>query len=129
MVMVEPWVNWWSSIIYRYLHHEPFVVDATSWKLPQGESYLSTANQALPWMVFARDRKKFQTQFPQWKIQSIEPFMSFRYLLNGAGFFKRNGCACFVGDGWAALFFISLVGITLIIFLLYEHLFICGALR
>ena len=44
---------------------------------------LSGANGALPWIIFARDRLKFEQEFPQWQIELIKPIMPFRYLLSG----------------------------------------------
>ena len=82
LAMVEPWVTAWSSMIYRHLHHEPFMPQAVEWEFPS-EGPLSGANNALPWMVFQRDRPRFEEEFPEWSIQRIEPFMPVRYLLSG----------------------------------------------
>ncbi len=38
---------------------------------------------ALPWMMFVRDRARFEREFPEWRVESISPFMPFRYLLSG----------------------------------------------
>ncbi len=83
IIMIEPWVNWWSSKIYKYLHHEPFDTKTKEWEIPKAKTYLSTANQALPWILFKRDREIFEREFPQWKIKLIEPMMPFRYLFSG----------------------------------------------
>jgi hypothetical protein len=82
IAMVEPWLSPWSRVIYRWLHHEPFVPDAVAWEFP-GNGPLSDANGALPWIVFKRDRARFQRDFPSWAIRSITPCMPFRYLLSG----------------------------------------------
>jgi SAM-dependent methyltransferase len=82
IVMVEPWVSAWSSLIYTRLHHEPFLPDAATWEFPRGGP-LSAANMALPWIVFVRDRQQFEREFPQWRVVSVTPFMPFRYLLSG----------------------------------------------
>jgi len=34
-------------------------------------------------MIFARDRLRFQQEFPNWQIELIKPIMPFRYLLSG----------------------------------------------
>jgi len=81
MVMIEPWRNRWSELVYRGLHHEPFDPHA-GWELPAGGP-LSNANGALPWIVFARDRGRFEDEFQQWEIASIEPLMPLRYLVSG----------------------------------------------
>ena len=80
--MIEPWRSVWSTWIYRHLHHEPFEPDARDWAFPSSGP-LSGANGALPWIVFERDRKKFECDFPGLEIEEIYPFMPFRYLVSG----------------------------------------------
>lgn len=80
--MIEPWVTPWSRFVYSRLHHEPFQPEAPSWELST-TGPLSGANGALPWMIFARDRLRFQQEFPNWQIELIKPIMPFRYLLSG----------------------------------------------
>ena len=82
LVTIEPWVTWWSTIIYSKLHHEPFDPEAENWTIPLSR-LLSGANSALPWIIFKRDRDLFERQFPQWKIQEISLKMPFRYLVSG----------------------------------------------
>ncbi len=82
MVMLEPWNTAWSRFVYRRLHHEPFDPDAAEWRLPDGGP-LSSANSALPWIVFARDRARLEREFPAWHVRAIEATMPLRYLLSG----------------------------------------------
>jgi SAM-dependent methyltransferase len=82
LVMIEPWVSPWSSLVYRSFHHEPFRPDAAEWEFPRGGP-LSAANMALPWILFVRDRPQFEREFPEWRIVSIRPFMPFRYVISG----------------------------------------------
>ena len=82
VAMIEPWVTRWSRLVYTRLHHEPFEPAAPSWELSAGGP-LSRANGAMPWIIFARDRLKFEQEFPHWRIELIEPMMPFRYLLSG----------------------------------------------
>jgi SAM-dependent methyltransferase len=82
VVMIEPWVSWWSSLVYPRLHHEPFRPEAAEWEFPRGGP-LSAANMALPWIMFVRDRDQFDREFPQWRVLSIRSFMPFRYLISG----------------------------------------------
>jgi SAM-dependent methyltransferase len=82
VIMIEPWVTSWSRWVYSKLHHEPFRPDALEWSFPS-KGPLSGANGALPWIIFARDRTQFEEEFPELHIQSIQPFMPFRYLLSG----------------------------------------------
>lgn len=88
IVMVEPWVTPWSTLVYTRLHHEPFEPDAPNWEFPS-TGPLSGANGALPWILFERDRTRFEHEFPQWSIELIAPMMPFRYLLSG-GISLRN---------------------------------------
>jgi SAM-dependent methyltransferase len=82
VAMIEPWVSSWSKIVYTKLHHEPFRPDAEEWEFPSSGP-LSGANGALPWIVFERDRSRFEREFPQWKIERVEKIMPMRYLLSG----------------------------------------------
>jgi hypothetical protein len=82
VIMIEPWVTPWSRFVYTQLHHEPFHPDSLSWELPTSGP-LSGANDALPWIFFARDRLKFEQEFPFWQIEMIKPIMPFRYLVSG----------------------------------------------
>jgi len=82
IVMIEPWVTPWSRFVYRHLHHEPFLPEAATWEFPS-VGPLSGANGALPWIVFVRDRARFEREFPSLRIVSIKPMMPFIYLLSG----------------------------------------------
>ena len=80
--MIEPWVSEWSRIIYTRLHQEPFQPDSQEWEFP-ANGPLSGANDALPWILFKRDRQLFRQEFSEWDVESIIPFMPFRYLVSG----------------------------------------------
>lgn len=82
IVMIEPWLTAWSQFVYKNLHHEPVDEANTSWKI-DGKGPLSSANTALPWILFKRDRGKFVAQFPEWEIREVKPFMAFLYLVSG----------------------------------------------
>ena len=56
IVMIEPWVCGWSTLIYRHLHHEPFLPETDSWDFPESGP-LSGANGALPWIMFVGTAK------------------------------------------------------------------------
>ncbi len=80
--MIEPWVTPWSRVVYSKLHHEPFDPTASTWRLEAGGP-LSSANGALPWIVFERDRQRFNRVAPAWEIEQIRRLMPFRYLVSG----------------------------------------------
>ena len=82
VVMIEPWLTPWSRLIYRYLHHEPIDPQATHWEIP-ASGPLSGANSAMPWIIFERDRRRFESLFPCLKIEGIKLLMPFRYLISG----------------------------------------------
>lgn len=82
ILMIEPWVSAWSRFVYTRFHHEAFRPEAADWSFPS-TGPLSGANGAVPWMVFVRDRNRFQTEFPALAIEEIWPFLPFRYLLSG----------------------------------------------
>ena len=80
--MIEPWVSPWSTLVYTRLHHEPFVPDTPGWEFTS-LGPLTSANGAMPWIIFERDRLEFERAFPEWQIERIAPMMPFRYLLSG----------------------------------------------
>ena len=81
LLLIEPWMNAWSRLIYGRLHHEPLDVDG-GWTIPAGGP-LSGANIALPWIVLSRDRQRFERSFPQLEIAEITPIMPAAYVLSG----------------------------------------------
>ena len=97
ILMIEPWVSPWSRRVFARFHHEPFLPEATEWSFdPSG------ANIALPWIVFVRDRRRFETEFPGLLIDIIRPFMPFRYLLSG-GVTLRTLAPAFSHSLWRRL--------------------------
>ena len=82
IIMIEPWVTSWSRLIYSKLHHEPFRPDSQEWEFPQ-RGPLSGANVALPWIIFQRDRKRFESEFSQWHLRTVKLMMPFSYIVSG----------------------------------------------
>jgi SAM-dependent methyltransferase len=82
IIMIEPWNTAWSRIIYKKFHTEPFDPESPGWEFSESGP-LSGANGALPWIMFGRDRKSFEIEFPMWKIHEIKVMMPFTYLLSG----------------------------------------------
>lgn len=82
LVMVEPWNTAWSRFVYTYLHHESFDHEANQWNFTKGGP-LSQANSALPWIVFSRDKEKFEQEFSTWHIHKIRSHTPFQYLISG----------------------------------------------
>jgi SAM-dependent methyltransferase len=82
IIMIEPWVTAWSLKVYSWLHFEPIVPDMKNWQF-DSIGPLSSSNQALPWIVFQRDRDQFLLNYPQLRIIKIEPMMPFTYIFSG----------------------------------------------
>lgn len=101
ILMIEPWVTAWSRFVYQRLHHEPFCPGAQDWSFDSTGS-LSGANVAIPWIVFVRDRNKFESEFPELVIDTIRPFLPFRYLVSG-GMSMRSLMPGFTHSAWARI--------------------------
>jgi SAM-dependent methyltransferase len=88
IIMIEPWVSGWSNWVYTHFHHERFDPLARTWEFSTSGP-LSGSNQALPWIIFVRDRGLFEREFPEWRVVEVRPFMPLRYLVSG-GLTTRN---------------------------------------
>ena len=82
LVMVEPSNSFWSRLIYKNLHHEPFITETIAWTI-ESSGPLSGANSALPWKVFQRDIELVKTNYPQLQIKTLSYQFPFSYLLSG----------------------------------------------
>ena len=67
IVVIEPSYSPWSPWV-RTLHHEPFDPESRDWSLV-GHGALSSANGALPWIIFERDRELFEKEFPDSRLR------------------------------------------------------------
>jgi len=81
LVMIEPANTFFSRLIYKFFHQEPFDPKA-GWELDTNGP-LSSANIAIPWIVFQRDRAIFEQEFPNLKISELYQHTPFRYLISG----------------------------------------------
>jgi SAM-dependent methyltransferase len=82
LLMVEPANTIFSRFVYRNFHHEPFEPSQSEWQLERG-GRMTSANGALPWIVFIRDRQLFERAFPELAIDTIELCHPLRYLVSG----------------------------------------------
>lgn len=87
IIMIEPYNSLWGRFVYKNFHHEPFDISAGWEILTSGR--LTGANGALPWIIFFRDREKFQKHFPELKIRRLTPHTPFRYLISGGLSYKQ----------------------------------------
>lgn len=87
LVAIEPANTIWSQFIYKHFHYERFDPQG-DWVL-KSQKALSDANGALPWIIFIRDRKKFEMLFPRLKILKIIPHTPLRYLVSGGVSYRQ----------------------------------------
>ncbi|MCP4606678.1 MAG: class I SAM-dependent methyltransferase [Proteobacteria bacterium] len=81
-VFIEPYVSPFSNLVYKNLHHEPFNPKSPNWALTTSGP-MSSANGALPWIIFVRDRARFEAEFPELEICRVTPHTVLLYLLSG----------------------------------------------
>ncbi len=75
-------VNFFSRLIFKYLHHEHFDDNTSTWAF-HSTGALSSANGALAWILFCRDRKRFESLFNELSIISIRTRYPWAYWLSG----------------------------------------------
>ena len=99
--MVEVAHTPFAKFFFSNFHPEPYRDDVTDWAFSQTDA-MGDANQALSWVVFFRDRARFQREFPGLVLERWEhlPFLS--YLLSG-GVTRRNLIPRFLLGGVARL--------------------------
>lgn len=78
----DQYPGWISAPILARAHHEPFVPDARDWQFAS-TGPLSGANGALAWIVFERDRARFERDYPRLRIARYEPCAPLRYWISG----------------------------------------------
>ncbi|HWD94234.1 MAG TPA: class I SAM-dependent methyltransferase [Verrucomicrobiae bacterium] len=71
-----------ARFFFRNFHHEPYEDSQAEWRFAQGDSMMDS-NQALTWMVFVRDRARFESRHPGLKIECLELMPWFTYFLSG----------------------------------------------
>ena len=85
--MVEPANTSWGRFVYQNFHHENFDPCA-DWRI-EGEGRLSDANGALPWIIFCRDRSRFESQCKSLKVLRMNCHTPLRYLVSGGLSFRQ----------------------------------------
>jgi SAM-dependent methyltransferase len=93
IVMMEPYVSCASFLVYKFLHQEglqgnrnPLIQQA-----PDRDRDPFLGNQAIPTLIFKRQRKKFVEQYPRLRILREEKTDFLIYPLSG-GFHHRSLC-------------------------------------
>ena len=82
IIMIEPSNNIWSRLIYRLVGHEKFDTEQINWEFQSNDPLLDS-NQALSWIIFKRDYKKFKKLFPKFTLIKKKSMMPLSYLLSG----------------------------------------------
>jgi SAM-dependent methyltransferase len=86
--MIEVAHTPFARFFFRNFHHEPYRDECQEWSFAQNDSMMDS-NQALSWMVFARDRAQFEKLYPQLKIETTAFLPWLAYLVSG-GVTMRN---------------------------------------
>lgn len=88
LIAIEPANTLWGRFIYQNFHHYEDFDPKGGWTL-KFQKPLSEANGALPWIIFVRDRNKFEELFPHLKIKKIIPHTPIRYLVSGGMLYRQ----------------------------------------
>ncbi len=85
VILIEPYFGLLARTIFRNLHDcEDFDMTQQSWSNPELTETKGRANQALSYLVFHRDRARFEKQFPDFEIVETKTLsQTFCYLLSG----------------------------------------------
>jgi len=82
VLIVDQYPGWIGGFVYRFLHHEPFDPAAPDWRFPS-RGPLSDANGALAWIVFERDRARYERDHARLRMAAFSPHTPLRYWLAG----------------------------------------------
>lgn len=112
--IVDQYYSWVTYPLYKFLHHEPMAPKASKWEF-ESTGPLSDANAALAWIVFERDRKIFETLYPNLRINKIQHHSPIRYWITGgmknwtlmpnwsySGFKLFDGMLCKISNRFAS---------------------------
>jgi SAM-dependent methyltransferase len=80
--MIEVAHTPFARFFFRNFHHEPYDDTQTEWGFAQSDSMMDS-NQALSWMVFVRDRAKFESRYPKLRIEVTDLMPWFTYFISG----------------------------------------------
>jgi SAM-dependent methyltransferase len=82
ITMIEVAHTPFARFFFRNFHPEPYEDSRVEWSFGQQDSMMDS-NQALSWIVFVRDRKRFETLFPDLIIEEFAFTPWFTYLISG----------------------------------------------
>jgi SAM-dependent methyltransferase len=85
LIATEPFFSLWSTMIFKYLHHEPVDFHISEPKLGRVGGPLASANIALPWLIFFRKHEWLQRLNDKFDVMtvSVQPFSALSYMATG----------------------------------------------
>jgi SAM-dependent methyltransferase len=85
LIATEPFFSVLSTLIFKYLHHEPVDFGISKAELDHVEGPLASANIALPWLMFFRNREWLQPLNDKFDLAhfSARPFSALSYMITG----------------------------------------------
>lgn len=90
IVLIEPYYGPVARYVFKRLHaSERFDPEAPDWRATNTTGPLSSANQALSYIVFRRDRVRFQDEWPALSIVAEWPHTHLWYLASGGVNFRQ----------------------------------------
>ncbi|WP_324170929.1 methyltransferase domain-containing protein [Sulfurimonas sp.] len=92
VILIEPYYGWFSNILYKKIHEEEFYDKGqVVWETGQkNNQFMTGANQALSYIVFVRDIKTFENEYPNLEILETKVINNYiRYLVSGGVNFKQ----------------------------------------
>ncbi len=88
ITMIEVAHTPFARFFFKNFHPEPYEDSRREWSFGQQDSMMDS-NQALSWMVFVRDRERFERLYPGLAIETFAYTPWFTYLISG-GVTKRD---------------------------------------
>lgn len=82
LLIVDQHLGWLSTPIFAHAHREPFHPEAETWSFAS-RGPVSDGNGALTWIVFVRDRRRFDALFPGLELVAMRPHSPLTYWLAG----------------------------------------------
>jgi SAM-dependent methyltransferase len=85
VIATEPFFSVVSTLIFKYLHHEPVDFRISEPELRYVKGPLGSANIALPWLIFFRNREWLQGLNDNFDLTSFaaRPFSALSYMVTG----------------------------------------------
>jgi SAM-dependent methyltransferase len=85
VIATEPFFSLLSTLIFKYLHHEPVDLRIAEPELENPQGPLASANIALPWLIFCRRRDWLERLNRNYDVNglSVRPFSALSYMMTG----------------------------------------------